>query len=60
MSLEQAEAKLEDIQSLNIVVPVDARHTAEEWNAIMGARVPSPEHISGSKNDSEHQAGEII
>jgi hypothetical protein len=45
LSLHQAQANPEGLQSLNIVVPVDPRHTAEEWIGIMGVRRPSPGHL---------------
>ncbi|PNF13584.1 Chymotrypsin BI [Cryptotermes secundus] len=45
-----AQARPEDLHSLNILVPVDPRHTAEDWNTIMGARTPSPKHLPGFSN----------
>jgi hypothetical protein len=60
MSLEQAQARPDDLHSLNILVPADPRHTAEEWNTIMGARTPSPKHLPGFSNGIKPQTGKII
>jgi hypothetical protein len=60
MSLEQAQARPEDLQSLNIAVPADPRHTAEERNTTMGASIPSPKSLPGFSNGTKPQTGEII
>jgi hypothetical protein len=59
MAFEQAQARPEDLHSLNILVPVDPRHTVEEWNTIMGARTPSPIYLPGFSTGIKPQKGEI-
>lgn len=51
----KAQARPEDLRPLNIVVPADPRSTVEERKTIMGARIPSPKHVTGFSNGTKPQ-----
>jgi len=44
MCVEQAGVYLKNLKTLDIVMPVNSRHTAREWQEIFSAQVPIPEY----------------
>ena len=54
MFLEQAGVDMENLVPLDRVMPVNPRHTAQEWQEIYAAQVPSPEVNSNYKRALNH------
>ena len=57
MFLEQAGRDLRILKPLDRVMPVNPRYTAQEWQEIYAAQVPSPEDNSNYKKGTEPQPG---
>ena len=57
MFLEQAGVDMENLVPRNIFVPVNPRHTAQEWQEIYAAAVTSPEDNTNYKKGTEPQPG---
>ena len=60
MFLEQAAVNMEDLVPFDRVMPVNPRHTAQEWQEIYAAQVPSPEDNSNYKKGTEPQPGKDL
>jgi hypothetical protein len=55
--LGQAQAKLEGLRPLNIVVSADRHHKAEEWLPNMEARISNPKLYPVLKNNTKSEPG---
>jgi len=55
MFLVQAGADFKNLKPRNIVMPVNPRHTAQEWQDIYAAQIPSPEYNPSYKKATEGQ-----
>jgi len=55
MFLEQAGVDLKYLKHLDMVMPVNPRHTWQEWQEIFAAQVPSPEYNPNYKKGTEQQ-----
>jgi hypothetical protein len=53
MFFEQAGVDMENLMPLDRVMPVNPRHTAQEWQEIYAAQVPSPVDNSNYKKGTE-------
>jgi len=51
--VEQAEATLEHVKPRDVVMPVNPRYTAEEWQDIYAAQKLSPEYSPNFKQGTE-------
>jgi hypothetical protein len=60
MFLEQAGVDLKNLKPLDIVMPVNPRYTAQEWQEIYAAQVPSPEYNPNYKKGTEPQPGKDL
>jgi hypothetical protein len=60
MFLEQAGVDLKNLKPINRVMPVNPRHTAQEWAEIYAAQVPSPESDPIYKLGTEPQPGKDL
>jgi len=60
MFLVQAGADFKNLKPRNIVMPVNPRHTAQEWRDIYAAQVPSPEYNPSYKKGTERQPGKDL
>jgi hypothetical protein len=57
MFLVQAGVDFKNLKPRDIVMPVNPRHTAQEWKEIYAAQVPSPEYNPSYKKGTEPQPG---
>jgi hypothetical protein len=60
MFLVQAGVDFKNLKSRHIVMPVNPRHTAQEWQDIYAAQVPSPEYNPSYKKGTEPQPGKDL
>jgi len=60
MFLEQAGADMKNLVPLDIVMPVNPRYTAHEWQEIYVAQKLSPEDNSNYKLGTEPQPGKYL
>ena len=60
MSLEQAGVNLKNLRHVDRVMPVNPRHTAQEWQEIYAAQKPSPEYNPNYKKGTEPQPGKDL
>ena len=60
MYLWQAGVEMENLVPLDRVMPVYPRYTAQEWQEIYAAQVPSPEDNSNYKKGTEPQPGKDL
>jgi hypothetical protein len=60
MFLEQAGVDLKNLKPLDIVMPVNPKYTAQEWQEIYAAQVPSPEYNPNYKKGTEPQPGKDL
>ena len=54
MFLEQAGVDMENLVPLDRVMPVNPRHTAQEWQEIYAAQVSSHEYIPTTSRALNH------
>jgi hypothetical protein len=57
MFFEQAEANLEHLRPLDVVMPVNLKYTTQERQEIYAAQKPSPEQYPNFKKGSILQPG---
>jgi hypothetical protein len=57
MFLEQAGVDLKNLKPRGIVMPVNPKHTYQEWLDIFAAQKPSPKDDRNYKNGTEPQPG---
>jgi len=57
MSFEQAGVDMANLVPRDIFVPINPRHTAQEWQEIYAAAVTSPEDNTNYKKGTEPQPG---
>jgi len=57
MFVEQAGDDLIDLKHVDMVMPVNPRHTWQEWQEIFAAQVPSPQYNTNYKKGTEPQPG---
>jgi len=57
MFVEQAGVDLKKLKPRDIVMPVNPRHTWQEWQEIFAAQVPSPGYNPSLKLGTEPQPG---
>jgi hypothetical protein len=60
MFLEQAGVDLKNLKTRDIVMPVNPRHTWQEWQEIFAAQVPSPAYKPTFKMGTEPQPGKNL
>ena len=60
MFLEQAGVDLKNLKTCDIVMPVNPRHTWQEWQEIHAAQVPSPVYTPSYKFGTELQPGKDL
>jgi len=60
MFLEQAGVDMENLVPLDRFLPVNPRHTAQEWQEIYAAAEPRPEGNPSYKLDTEPQPGKDL
>ena len=60
MFLEQAGVDMENSVPLDRVMPVNPRHTAQEWQEIYAAAEPRPEDIPNYKLGTEPHPGKDL
>ena len=60
MFLWQAGVDMVNLVPLDRVMPVNPRYTAQEWQEIYAAQVPSPEDNSNYKKGTEPQPGKDL
>ena len=60
MFLAQAGVDLKNLKPLDIVMPVNPRYTAQEWQAIYAAQKPGPEDNRNYKLGTEQQPGKDL
>ena len=60
MFLEQAGVDIENLVPLDRVMPVNPRHTAQEWQEIYAAAKPRPEDNTKYKQGTEPQPGKDL
>jgi len=60
MFLEQAGVDMENLVPLVRVMPVNPRHTAQEWQEIYEAAEPRPEDNTNYKLGTEPQPGKKL
>ena len=60
MFLEQAGVDMENLVPLNRFMPVNPRHTAQEWQEIYAAAEPRPEDNPSYKLGTEPQPGKDL
>jgi len=60
MFVEQAGVDLKNLKPLDIVRPVNPRHTWQEWQEIFAAQVPSPRYNPTIKSGTEPQTGKDL
>jgi hypothetical protein len=60
MFLEQAGVDLNNLQPLDIVMPVNPSYTAQEWKEIYAAQLPRPEDNYNYKLGTEPQPGKDL
>jgi len=60
MFLEQAGANLKNLVPLDRVMPVNPKHTAQEWQEIYAAAEPRPEDNHNYKLGTEPQPGKDL
>ena len=60
MFLEQAGVDMENLVPLDRVMPVNPRHTAQEWQEIYAAAEPKPEDNTSYKQGTEPQSGKDL
>jgi hypothetical protein len=60
MFLEQAGVDWKNLKPRDIVMPVNPKYTAQEWQEIYAAQVPSPEYNPSYKKGTEPQPGKDL
>ena len=60
MFLEQPGVDMDNLVPLDRVMPVYPRYTAQEWQEIYAAQVPSPEYNPNYKKGTEPQPGKDL
>jgi len=60
MFLEQAGVDLKNLKHVGKVMPVNPRHTWQEWQEIYAAQVPRPEYNPNYKMGTEPQPGKDL
>jgi hypothetical protein len=60
MFLVQAGVDFKNLKPRDIVMPVNPRYTAQEWQDIYAAQVPSPEYNPSYKKGTEPQPGKDL
>ena len=60
MILEQAGVDLKTLKPLDIVMPVNPRHTWQEWQEIFAAQVPNPGYNPPFRLVTEPQPGKDL
>jgi len=60
MILEQAGVDLKTLKPLDIVMPVNPRHTWQEWQEIFAAQAPSPGYNPTFRLGTEPQPGKDL
>ena len=60
MFLEQAGVDMQNLVPLDRIMPVNPKYTAQEWQEIYAAQVPSPEDNSNYKLGTEPQPGKDL
>ena len=60
MFVEQAGVDLKTLKPRHIVMPVNPRYTAQEWQEIFAAQVPSPRSNPTFKLGTEPQPGKYL
>jgi hypothetical protein len=56
-AFEQAGADLKNLKHVDMVMPLNPRYTAQEWQEIYAAQNPSPEYNPNYKKGTEPQPG---
>jgi len=60
MFVEQAGVDLKNVKPRDIVMPVNPRYTAQEWQEIFAAQVPSPRNNPTFKLGTKPQPGKDL
>jgi hypothetical protein len=60
MFVEQAGCDLKNLKPLDVVMPVNLRHTEREWQKFSGAQVPSPRNYPTLRLGTEPQPGKDV
>ena len=60
MFVEQAGVDLKNVKPRDIAMPVNPRHTWQEWQEIFAAQVPSPGNNPTFKLGTEPQPGKDL
>jgi len=60
MFVEQAGVDLKKLKPRDIVMPVNPRHTWQEWQEIFAAQVPSPRNYPTFRLGTEPQPGKDL
>jgi hypothetical protein len=60
MFLEQAGVDVKNLKPRDMVMPVNPKHTYQEWLDIFAAQEPTPEDDSNYKEGTEPQPGKDL